>query len=211
MNIQDFKTLPILAILRGISARDIRPIVETSVSAGLKTVEITMNTDNACGLIRDTVKEAAGRLTVGAGTVLSVDDVKRSADAGAVFIVSPVFQPEVVSYCRANGLPVFPGALTPQEIYDAWEGGASMVKVFPSKFFGPSYFREIKGPLHQVELLACGGVTADNVGEFFRCGASAVAFGASIFRKEWIAERRFDLIGGEIKMLIEHFEMSNVK
>lgn len=97
--------------------------------------------------------------------------------------------------------------MTPQEIFEAWEAGATMVKVFPSKFFGPSYFKEIKGPLNQIELLACGGVNAENVGEFFRCGASAVAFGGSIFKKEWLTQKRFDLIEEEIKGLIDQVRL----
>ena len=203
MDIINFKTLPILGILRGISAQDVSPITETSISAGLKTLEITMNTAGACDLIKAMSKAADGRLSVGAGTVLSVDEVKAALDAGAEFIVAPVFDPEVVSFCVKKKIPVFPGALTPQEIYAAWQGGATMVKVFPSQFFGPAYFKEIKGPFQDIELLACGGVTAENIGEYFRCGASAVAFGGSIFRKDWMKEKRFEVIGAQIKELID--------
>ncbi|HSV43288.1 MAG TPA: bifunctional 4-hydroxy-2-oxoglutarate aldolase/2-dehydro-3-deoxy-phosphogluconate aldolase [Candidatus Bathyarchaeia archaeon] len=208
MDIVQFKTQPVLGILRGISAEDVCPITETSISAGLKTLEITMNTARACDLIKAMAKAADGRLSVGAGTVLSVDEVKAALDSGAEFIVAPVFDPEVVSFCVKKKIPVFPGALTPQEIYAAWQGGATMVKVFPSQFFGPAYFKEIKGPFQDIELLACGGVTAENIGEYFRCGASAVAFGGSIFRKDWMKEKRFDLIGEGIRRLVEKVEMT---
>ncbi len=203
MNISKFKELPILGILRGITAEDIAPIAETCVSAGLQTIEITMNTGGAPDLIRKMVRESNGRLTVGAGTVLSVEDVKTALDAGATFIVSPVLVRDVVSFCKNKNIPVFPGALTPQEIYEAWEAGATMVKVFPSGFFGPTYFNEIRGPFDRIELPACGGVTAENVSDFFRYGASAVAFGGSIFKKEWLAAKKFDVIEREIKKLVD--------
>ena len=77
-----------------------------------------------------------------------------------------------------------------------------MVKVFPAKFFGPAYFKEIKAPLQDIELLACGGVNTDNIQSFFTSGASAVAFGASVFKKEWLESRQFDSIGNAIKKLV---------
>jgi 2-dehydro-3-deoxyphosphogluconate aldolase/(4S)-4-hydroxy-2-oxoglutarate aldolase len=78
-----------------------------------------------------------------------------------------------------------------------------MVKVFPSGFFGPEYFKELKGPFNDMELLACGGVTPDNIGEYFRCGASAAAFGASVFRKEWLAVKDFVKIGNVVKEFVD--------
>jgi len=110
------------------------------------------------------------------------------------------------NHCLARSICVFPGALTPSEIQKAWGLGATMVKVFPAKVFGPAYFKEIKGPFSDIELLACGGVNKDNVADFFGSGASAVAFGASIFKKEWLKTRDFSAIGGEIKALISAFE-----
>jgi 2-dehydro-3-deoxyphosphogluconate aldolase/(4S)-4-hydroxy-2-oxoglutarate aldolase len=197
-----FQQLPILGILRGIKLEDVDAIAEAVVSSGLKTIEITMNTQNASALMRQMVNASDGRLTIGAGTVLTMDDLKAALDAGASFIVSPILQRNVVEYCVKHDVPVFPGAFTPQEIYDAWNAGASMVKVFPAKFLGPGYIKEIKGPLNNVKLLACGGINKDNIKEFFFSGASAVAFGGSVFRAEWIAEKKFSLIEETIKDLI---------
>ena len=152
------------------------------------------------------MKGAAGaQLTIGAGTVLTMDDLGQALDSGASFIVLPTFVEEIVQHCSKNKIPVFPGAFTPQEIYNAWSGGATMVKVFPAKFFGPSYIKEIKGPLQDIELLACGGVTAENIRSFFSSGASAVAFGASVFKKEWIAAHQFSRISDTIATLIKEF------
>lgn len=161
-----------------------------------------MNTSGAPRLIKKAKQVAAGRLTLGAGTVLSMQDLRVALKSGATFIVMPVLVPQVVKYCAKNKIPVFPGALTPQEIFTAWEAGASMVKVFPVKFFGPGYLKEIKAPFNDIELLACGGVTPENMRDYFNSGAKAVSFGASVFRKEWLANKKFDQIGQEIKKFI---------
>lgn len=205
MDVDRFNELPILGILRGIGADAVEPLTETIVSSGLKTVEITMNTDDASSLIRKMAGAADNRLMIGAGTVLSMDDLRSALDAGASFIVLPVMIPDVVEYCANHAIPVFPGALTPQEIYSAWSAGATMVKVFPAKFFGADYFKEIRGPFGDVKLLACGGITADSIGSFFSSGASAVAFGGSIFKKEWLDARKFTLIGDAIRELISRY------
>ncbi len=102
-----------------------------------------------------------------------------------------------------NKIAVFPGALTPQEVHIAWEEGATMVKVFPAKFFGPEYFREIKGPFDDIELLACAGVTPWNLREYFSCGSSAAAFGASVFKKEWLQKKDYSKISNAIKRYIQ--------
>jgi 2-dehydro-3-deoxyphosphogluconate aldolase/(4S)-4-hydroxy-2-oxoglutarate aldolase len=180
--------------------------MEAAASAGLETIEITMNTLNAEKVIARAVKSNGHRLMVGAGTVLNVDSLKSALDAGATFIVMPILIDEVMDYCVEKVIPVFPGALTPGEIHRAWTAGATMVKVFPSGFFGPKYFEEMQGPFENTELLACGGITAKNIGEYFSCGASAVAFGASIFKKEWIAGKEFNKISGEIRRLVEAFK-----
>lgn len=199
MDVVKFKKQPVMGIVRGVELTQVEALVEAVISSGLKTLEITMNTQNARELIRRAKKAAGGRLTLGAGTVLDMRSLKAGLDSGASFIVMPVLIKEVTAYCVKNKIPVFPGALTPQEIYRAWEEGATMIKVFPAKVFGPEYFREIKAPLEKIELLACAGVTPENMREYFACGASAVAFGASVFRKEWLQEKDFQNISQAIK------------
>ncbi len=202
MDVSEFKKLPLLGILRGIEAGMVEPLVETVVSAGLKTIEITMNTDGAPGLIEKMVRAADHRLVVGAGTVLTMDDLHSALDAGASFIVLPVLIPDIVEYCAKNTIPVFPGAFTPQEIYNAWLAGATMVKVFPAGFLGPKYFKEINGPFNDIELLACGGVNAETIEMFFSCQATAAAFGGSVFKKAWLECGDFSSIRNSIETLI---------
>lgn len=202
MDLEKFKRLPVLGILRGVDLESIEPLVEASISAGLKTIEITMNTRGAATLIKKAVATGGKRLMVGAGTVLSVKSMEIAMGAGATFIVTPVLVEDVMKYCVKNNIPVFPGALSPKEIYDAWSAGATMVKVFPSNFFGPKYFKEIKGPFNNIELLACGGVTPENMKEYFSSGASAIAFGGNVFKKEWIDGKDFKSIGDAVKKYV---------
>jgi len=205
MDIHQFKKLPILGILRGANLSDIDPLVEAIISSGLETIEITMNTQNAAQIIRQAVSTAKNRLTIGAGTVLTMESLNTALKAGATFIVMPTLIPKVLNYCLKNKIPAFPGALSPQEIYTAWKSGATMVKVFPAKFFGPEYFKEIKGPFNDIELLACSGVTPQNLKSYFLNGASAVAFGSSVFKEKWLKRQDFKSIGQCITKYIREF------
>ena len=110
-----------------------------------------------------------------------------------------------MEYCVTHKIPVFPGALTPLEIYRAWQCGATMVKIFPAGVFGPSYFKEIKGPFKEIELLACGGVSPQNMASYFFHGASAVAFGSSVFRREFLENKDFDAIVRQIDSFVTAF------
>ena len=192
-----------MGIVRGVSIKAIEPLMEAVIEAGLEAIEITMNTSDAPDLIERAVKASSGRIPVGAGTVLSLEDMSAAAGAGASFIVMPSFIEEVVTSCAEKSIPVFPGALTPTEVLRAWDAGASMVKVFPSSAFGPSYFKALKGPFNNIELMAVGGVNLENIEEYFLSGASAVAFGASVFKPEWLESGDFDSIGSLVKEYVD--------
>jgi 2-dehydro-3-deoxyphosphogluconate aldolase/(4S)-4-hydroxy-2-oxoglutarate aldolase len=203
VDLKKFRRRPLLGILRGITLSELEPLFETIVASGLQAVEITMNTEGAAGLIKNAAKRYGKQLMIGAGTVLTLRDLQVALRAGATFIVSPVVIPSVIEYCAKHKIPVFPGALIPQDIYEAWQAGATMVKVFPAGCFGPDYFKEIKGPFPQIELLACGGVTPENAKDYFRNGTSAVAVGSSVFRKEWLAAKKFHLVRNTIQAYLK--------
>ena len=200
-----------MGILRGVDSEVIEPLTEAIIKSGLETVEITMNTPGASQLIAKMTKVSKQRLVVGAGTVLDLDALKKAEDSGATFIVTPVLIEEVSNYCVKHKIAIFPGAFSPLEIYKAWKLGAAMVKVFPAKFLGPAYFKEIKGSFNQVELLACWGVTAQNLKDYISCGADAIAFGASIFRKEWLAKKDFAKISESIRTILASYTDFTVK
>ncbi|MBL4865153.1 MAG: bifunctional 4-hydroxy-2-oxoglutarate aldolase/2-dehydro-3-deoxy-phosphogluconate aldolase [Pseudomonadales bacterium] len=202
MKIEDFLEVPVMGILRGIELDNIEGLVEALSQTPLKCIEITMNTPGAATLIKELKFLVKGKMSVGAGTVLSLDEFDLAINAGAEFIVSPVLVKEVVTACVDQGIPVFPGAFSPQEIYDAYQAGASMVKVFPCKTLGPGYIKEIRGPFPDIPLLACGGVNAGNVGEFFDNGATGVAFDGSIFQNDLMNRGEFDEIVRKVKAIV---------
>ncbi|MFH1847054.1 MAG: bifunctional 4-hydroxy-2-oxoglutarate aldolase/2-dehydro-3-deoxy-phosphogluconate aldolase [Candidatus Omnitrophota bacterium] len=202
MNINEFKKLPLMGIIRGITLEKIEPLLEAVIKAGLKTIEVTMNTPNVLNTISKACDISKGRISIGAGTVLSGEDAQKAVDAGAEFIVLPCLVPDVVNFCAKKNIPVFPGAFTPLEVYNAWEAGASMVKVFPSGMFGPRYLKELKGPFDKIKLMAVGGVRPDNIAEYFDNGADAVAFGAGIFKRSWLDSGNYSAIANLVSAYV---------
>ena len=202
MDLTRFRNLPLMGILRGGDVSIVDDLVATLVRAGLETLEITLNTPEAPAMIRRARDVAGDALMIGAGTVLDRSGVVAAVEAGAGFIVSPVLIPEVMAECRSRGVPAFPGALTPQEIFAAASSGAAMVKVFPASVFGPSYFREVHGPFEGVDLLACGGVRASNCADYFAAGAAAVAFGGSVFSFARFAAGDYEAVGRDVAALV---------
>ena len=202
MILSQFKALPLMGIIRGISLDQVEPLIETVILSGLKTIEVTLNTENAFEIIRKMVSLSNQRLTIGAGTVLKRKDLHLAYDSGASFMVSPVVIPEVIEDCVKEKIPIFPGALTPNEIYEAWRLGASMIKLFPAQFFGHEYVKEIKGPFDEIELLICGGVTPQNIQSYLSVGAKAFAFGGSVFNRQLWESKQFDVIQKKIEALI---------
>ncbi|MDD4013983.1 MAG: 2-dehydro-3-deoxyphosphogluconate aldolase, partial [Candidatus Omnitrophica bacterium] len=110
--------------------------------------------------------------------------------------------------CVERKVHVLPGAFTPKEVFEAWSAGAALVKVFPASMLGPKYFKELKGPFNDVKLMAVGGVNEDNIGDYFKSGADAVAFGASVFKKEWIERRDYAAIGALVSKYVEAVKTS---
>jgi len=189
----------ILGIIRGATKENIIPVIEAALSGGIKHIEITLNSPDAL----EQIKTASRKYEVGAGTVLSIKDAESAVKAGAKFIVSPIADPETIKFCLKNKIPIYPGALTPSEVYRAWELGATMVKVFPVKLVGgPEYIKELKGPFNDIKLLACAGVNAQNIKEYFAAGANAVAVGGSIFNKKLMDEGHYSEIEKRVRQLV---------
>ena len=197
-----FKHEPVLGIIRGVSESSLEGVLDSARDAGLKFLEITLNTDHALELIESAVKKYEGSLCIGAGTVRTREQAEQAVASGAQFLVSPALNDEVASYCCDQSLPYFPGALTPSEIEKAWQAGATMVKVFPASQWGPQYFREIKGPFEDILLMAVGGVTTDNIPAYFSSGASAVAVGGSVFSLSRMVNEEFSKIHDDLKEIL---------
>ena len=142
-------------------------------------------------------------MLLGAGTVLDVETARDVIQAGARFVVSPVFKPDLIEEGHRRNVPVIPGCFTPTEILAAWEAGADIVKVFPASALGPTFFKEIRGPLPEVRLMPTGGVTRDNAGDWIRAGAVAIGAGTALVDAKAVAERRFDLIAANARHFME--------
>jgi 2-dehydro-3-deoxyphosphogluconate aldolase/(4S)-4-hydroxy-2-oxoglutarate aldolase len=168
----------ILAVVVLDDAGTATPLAEALLAGGLRTVEVTLRTPAALDAIR--VLAARSDLVVGAGTALTAEQVDRCVDAGAQFVVSPVFRRSLIEACHERGVPVTPGCFTPTEILDAWEAGADLVKVVPATALGPGYIRDVRAPLPHVKLMPTGGVTVDNAGEWIKAGAVAVGVGSAL-------------------------------
>ena len=197
-----FQGEPVLGIVRGVPENSLEGVLNSADDAGLKFLEITLNTHHALRLIETSVAKYEGSLCIGAGTVRTREQAKQAVASGARFLVSPALNEEVASYCRNQALPYFPGALTPGEIEKAWLAGATMVKVFPASQWGPQYFREIKGPFEDIPLMAVGGVTAENIPAYFSAGASAVAIGGSVFSESRMLSGDYSKIHDHLKEIL---------
>jgi 2-dehydro-3-deoxyphosphogluconate aldolase/(4S)-4-hydroxy-2-oxoglutarate aldolase len=172
------RAVGVVPVLRTLSPSEATDIAEILFDAGLGVVEVPLTVPCATAVIRRLQERFGDALLVGAGTVLGSGLAQTCIEAGARFVVSPAFDLGTVRVCQEQGVPVFPGALTPTEILTAWQAGADMVKVFPaSAVGGPSYLRAIKAPLPFVELLPTGGVSLETAGDFIRAGASALGVG----------------------------------
>jgi 2-dehydro-3-deoxyphosphogluconate aldolase/(4S)-4-hydroxy-2-oxoglutarate aldolase len=198
-NLSLFQKEPVMGILRGVTEDSLDGVLETAISAGLKFLEITWNTPRADFLLYKAVQKYSDQISLGAGTIRSVEDAQKALDSGARFLVSPGLNENVAAYCRDKNIAYFPGALTPTEIEYAWNLGAVMVKVFPSSQFGPEYFKLVKGPLQDVKLMAVGGVGAGNVLQYLQSGADAVALGGSIFSVKRMENKEFLAIRKDIE------------
>jgi 2-dehydro-3-deoxyphosphogluconate aldolase/(4S)-4-hydroxy-2-oxoglutarate aldolase len=167
---------------------------ETVYAAGIPIVEITLTVPEALDVINDLANRFPD-LAVGAGTVLDEDLARRSVEAGARFLTSPGFIPEVAVYANKMNVAVLPGALTPTEIIAAWKAGSDFVKIFPTGHIGGiEYVRAIKVPLPQVPLIVSGGVNQLTASDFIRAGASAIGVGAELLPKEALRLRQVERI-----------------
>ena len=138
------------------------------------------------------VSALGGRMAIGAGTVLSVDEVRAAHDAGASFIVSPDSDPDVIAETKRLGMVSIPGAMTPTEIKRAWALGADIVKLFPADDLGYHYIQNLKGPLPHIPLMATGGVNPQTIPEFLSRGILAVGTGITIFRPDLVAAEDYE-------------------
>ncbi|CAN5409615.1 bifunctional 4-hydroxy-2-oxoglutarate aldolase/2-dehydro-3-deoxy-phosphogluconate aldolase [soil metagenome] len=186
-----YSKAPIVGIIRGLSADVVSQILPIYREAGLTTIEITMNTPGAEAMIQQALETNSEGLNIGAGTVCTKEDLDRALDAGAQFIVTPIINKKVIKACVKRNVPIFPGAFTPTEIYNAWSLGASMVKVYPATSLGPDYIKDLKAPMNQLKVIPTGGISLDNMAAYFKAGANGVGIGSHLFDKALIEQKNW--------------------
>jgi 2-dehydro-3-deoxyphosphogluconate aldolase/(4S)-4-hydroxy-2-oxoglutarate aldolase len=191
----------LIAIIRGVSGDDADRTLEALAEGGIRLIEVTMNTEGATDAIRRAVRRFGDQVSIGAGTVLDEEMARAALDAGAQYLISPNVDEGMIAYALKQGVPVWPGAMTPTEIVRAWKLGAGAVKVFPSGSLGLAYIKEIRAPLSHIPMIATGGVSLDNVTAFLEAGVVGVGIGGNLVDRKRIAAGKFD----EIRDLAEQF------
>ncbi|RQG98551.1 bifunctional 4-hydroxy-2-oxoglutarate aldolase/2-dehydro-3-deoxy-phosphogluconate aldolase [Natrarchaeobius oligotrophus] len=197
----------VLAVLRGIDEDSIVPVARAMHEGGVGALEVTADDVRAAEKIAAVDRELAGTGTVvGAGTVLDAASAESVIDAGASFVVSPHVDVDVIRTCNRHGVFVAPGVVTPTEAVTAMEAGADVLKMFPAKTVGPSHIGALRGPLGDVDVIPTGGVSRDNVADYFDAGALAVGAGSALVDYEAIADGDMDRVRESAASFVEAVE-----
>jgi len=178
-------------------------ITRALLAGGISVVEFTLTGAGAYAAIAATRAALDDQVQVGVGTVLNVDAATASIDAGAQFVVTPTTSAAVIRACVARGTPILSGALTPTEALTAHEAGASMVKLFPARFGGPQYLRDILAPLPFLQIVPTGGVGAENARAYIDAGAVAVGIGGSLITAQAVAQADWGRITAGARAVVE--------
>lgn len=185
---QDLREEKIIAIVRGVSASTILSIAEALYAGGIRLMEVTCNTPGVTDMLREVTAAMGDRMVVGAGTVISRQLAEAVHAAGARYIVAPDVNPEVIGYCVDHGLPVIPGAATATEILTAQRLGAPTVKIFPAEPLGCGYIKQLRGPINDMDFVAVGGVTAENVADFLKAGCVGAGLGGALVNPKLVEQ-----------------------
>lgn len=172
--------VPIIAVLRAKDAADYAPVVDVLADSGIRSIELTLSTPKTIELLPSLVDRIGPSVEIGVGTVTGVDQAQRAIDAGAAYLVTPIVNLEVSTLAIRNGLPFYPGGLTPTELHSAWQAGATAVKIFPAETVGPQYGKHLRGPFPELRFVPSGGVTLDDTMAWLSAGALAVSLGGSL-------------------------------
>ena len=198
------EALGIVAVIRLKDPAKLRAVVDALADGGVRALEVTMTVPGAIELIRQLAPTLPDGFLLGAGTVTDAATARAVVDAGASFVVGPVFRPDVIAACHERDVPVMPGCFSPTEILAAHEAGADVVKLFPATALGPQFIRDVRAPLPHVKLMPTGGVTLDNAGDWIRAGAAAVGVGSALLDAKAIESGRFDQIAHNARRVVEN-------
>src|SRR5260221_8467524 len=196
------EALGVVAVIRMKDPGKLRAVVDAMAEGGVRALEVTMTVPGAVDVIRALAPTLPAGFVLGAGTVTDAATARAVIDAGACFVVGPVFRPDVIAACHERGIPAMPGCFSPTEILSAHECGADIVKVFPATMLGPQFIRDLRAPLPQVKLMPTGGVTLDNAGDWIRAGGVAVGLGSALLDAKAIDSGRLDIITANARRVV---------
>ncbi len=198
----------VIAIVRGLPTEYMLRLAQAFKEGGIGMMEVTFNQrapetwKDTAAAISAVKKEFGGDMLTGAGTVITLEQLKIAADAGAQYLVTPTTDAEIIRTGKKQGLGMFPGALTPTEILTAYNAGADAVKVFPVGSLGAGYIKAVSAPLSHIPLMGVGGVNEKNAADFIKAGCCGVGVGGNLVNREWIAAGEWD----KITALAKEFE-----
>ena len=180
MILSELKANGVVAVVRGKSHEEARGYMEACLRGGVKSLELTYTIPNVCELIKEYSSHAEA--LIGVGSVLNAKMASDAIEAGAKYVVSPGYSEEVNTVCKEMNVLYLPGCMTVSEIMRAMDAGNKMIKLFPGDVFGAKYVKAIKAPIPHVEIMPTGGVSVDNIEEWFANGVSCVGVGSSLIK-----------------------------
>lgn len=204
-----FNETKIIAILRGVPSDILTNVLDALYAGGVRLAEITYDRTGAipdnvtAENIERAVHHTDGKMLIGAGTVLTCEQVALTREVGGRFIISPDTCPEVICATKENGLISLPGAMTMSEVCTALRFGADYVKLFPADVLGTGFIKALLAPLRGTKLIAVSGVNPENIPEYLAAGCVGFGIGSGIVNAEFCKERRFDLITERARKYIE--------
>lgn len=196
----------LFAVIRAKDEVDAIKISEAAILGGIKNIEVTYTTPDASKAIQVLNQKYQNDETViiGAGTVVSLELAKQALQAGAKFLVSPDFSKDIMDLALANGIEYFPGCMTPTEITTAAKAGAKIIKVFPGGIVGPSFIKDLHGPLPDINLMPSGGVDLNNLKDWQKVNACAVGIGSSLTAE--VATKGYESVTAKAKAFVKKLE-----
>ncbi len=192
-----------VAVIRLADPGKLIKVAEAIHAGGISGIEITMTVPNAIKVIGEASREIGDYMNVGVGSVLNAEKARMAIDAGARYVVSPIFKKEIVEVAHERDIPAIPGAFTPTEIQTAYEAGADIVKVFPADVVGMAFFRGVLAPMPHLKLMPTGGVTLKNAGEWLKSGACAVGVGSALLDRKAIDSGKYQVLTENAKIMME--------
>ena len=198
--LEEYRVVPVVVLK---DTKDAIPLADALIKGGLSCAEVTFRTDAAEESIR-LMSEKYPEMLVGAGTVLTTEQVNRAVNAGAKFIVSPGFDAEIVDYCLEKNIPVFPGCITPSEVAQAVKRGLKVIKFFPAEQAGGvAMIKAMGAPYNMVKFMPTGGISAKNLSEYLSCSNIVCCGGSWMVKGDLITEGKFDEITALTKEAVE--------